>query len=200
MDFNVRDQAQWNRLFEEIPAEWTQAGPSLPMVECAEFLKPRNVSSVLDAGCGIGRWALYLSQQGFEVKGFDFSENAVRFAEDWTLGQNQLVELEVAPLTAPPFAGEIFDAVIAALVLDSLSRREMMMAIDALSLRLRRGGIFYALFNPYPPPVSDGTNPTDGITFTPYKDSELRMSFPGYRLLEMRSYPQGLRGLWFRKE
>ena len=41
---------------------------------------PRN-DRVLEAGCGLGRWAFYLSNLGVNIEGLDFSESAIKAIE-----------------------------------------------------------------------------------------------------------------------
>src|SRR5688500_11242931 len=63
----VRDLEIWDRLFASVPAEWRTAPPSAAMTACAEWLGGLGVRSVLDLGCGIGRWTVWLRQQGFDA-------------------------------------------------------------------------------------------------------------------------------------
>ena len=50
------------------------------VVAIAELLKSKRASRVLDFGCGTGRHTVYLAKTGFNVYGFDWSENAVAVA------------------------------------------------------------------------------------------------------------------------
>lgn len=45
-----------------------------------DYLKPDNKTRVLDAGCGYGRHAKYLSQKGFNVCGIDINKENIEFA------------------------------------------------------------------------------------------------------------------------
>jgi len=42
-----------------------------------ESLLPRN-GKILEAGCGLGRWVIYLRNKGFDIRGVEISEAAVR--------------------------------------------------------------------------------------------------------------------------
>ena len=44
------------------------------IVELKEMLAEEGKDRILDVGCGAGRHLLYLAQHGFDVCGFDFSE------------------------------------------------------------------------------------------------------------------------------
>jgi SAM-dependent methyltransferase len=43
---------------------------------------PRN-DKVLEAGCGLGRWAFYLSNLGINIDGLDFSKSTIEYLQDW---------------------------------------------------------------------------------------------------------------------
>jgi SAM-dependent methyltransferase len=43
---------------------------------------PRG-SRILDGGCGMGEWTVYLAQQGFDVTGIDISEETVARLKTW---------------------------------------------------------------------------------------------------------------------
>jgi 2-polyprenyl-3-methyl-5-hydroxy-6-metoxy-1,4-benzoquinol methylase len=193
-DFNTQNRAKWEAAFENVSYS---AGEQLllPMQDCVEFFKPRNVGTILDVGCGTGEWARYLARQGFLVSGFDFSENAVRIATERANRERIAAEFETAPVTAIPFSFEVFDAAVASLVFDVLSRRETAITIDALHERVRRGGLLFTLFNAY-----DASPLLPDATHVAYKDNELRALFPRFRLHDFRSYPGGLRGLLWKRE
>src|SRR5688572_25281173 len=81
--FNATDRASWNRIFATAPPEWRTAPPSRAVVNCRDFLVGAGVRSVLDVGCGVGRWAIYLAKAGLDVSGSDFAENGLRYAAAW---------------------------------------------------------------------------------------------------------------------
>ena len=190
-DFDPQSRERWEHRFERLDRESVPAEPTLPMLDCVEFFKGRNVAEILDVGCGDGRWAVFLARRGFVVQGFDFSERAVRYAQAWADRENLVVEIVPGTVTEFPFEGEIFDAAVASLVLDVLTPREMAMAIDQLAARVRRGGALFALFHPYPEPGDERVRP--------YRDNDLRRVFPAFRLLDFRSYSGGWRGLFLKR-
>jgi len=65
----------------EAPLEWYFSGPEdWPEVEHTAFADVRG--RVLDAGCGAGRAALWLQEQGYDAVGVDRSPGAVAVARD----------------------------------------------------------------------------------------------------------------------
>jgi len=81
-----------------------------------------------------------------------------------------------------------YDAVVAPLNLDGMSRRDVMISIDQMAEATKRGGLAFALFGPYDP-----QKPT-------FKDNELRAIFSSAFKVELfRSYPGGRRGLLLKR-
>ncbi len=201
---NRKDREIWNKLFSNVPPEWRTAPPSQAMVECREFVAREHARSVLDVGCGVGRWSIFFGKAGLTVKGSDFAENGVKYATEWAREEDVDVEFTCCPITQIPFPGEEFDAVVAAMVLDNLSREEMKLAIRCIDSSLKAGGVVFALFNPKLSEdelekLSRTDNPTKGVTLILYDDDELREAFVGFEVMDLRRYEMGTRGLYLRK-
>jgi cyclopropane fatty-acyl-phospholipid synthase-like methyltransferase len=203
--YNTKDLQIWENLFATIPEEeWKTAPPSKAMQGCLDFFLKRGVQSVLDVGCGPGRWAIYLAQNGLQVKGTDFSENAVRIARKWASEEELRVEFSCRVLTETAFPGEKFQGVVAALVLDNVSREEMLTGISWMRESLVDEGYLFALFNPVmTKEIIDAQikdeNPTAGITQINYTDSEIISVFKGFEILKREIYEAEMRGFWLRK-
>ena len=74
----------WDREYSDlkvIPSSTRQL-PSKALVLFAEILDFRKVRNVLDAGCGIGRNAIYFAQKGCEVHAVDYSAKALTILGD----------------------------------------------------------------------------------------------------------------------
>ena len=203
--FSAPDRAIWNRLFADVPPEWRTAPPSLAMNDCRESLLSGGAESVLDIGCGVGRWAIHLAKAGLEVSGSDFAENGLAYAAAWARDEGVHLRLTCCPITELPFPGEQFDAVIAALVLDNVSRSEMKTAIGHMRASLREEGMAFCLFNPVGTrdertEGGESTNPTSGVTHVVYDDDELRAAFAGFTILDFRRYEMGTRGLFLQRD
>ena len=77
-----------------------------------QLLPPVKGLKVLEVGCGVGDFALYLSQQGAEVTAIDFSSQAIKLATEKTKVQGSNVNFMVADAQAVPFAENSFDLVV----------------------------------------------------------------------------------------
>ncbi len=207
--FSDKDRKQWDTIFSSIPPEWeTQwktLNPMPSMIACASFLKKEGVKTVLDLGCGPGIWSIFLTKSGFSVKGTDFSDPVIRYANKWALEENLNIDFAVAPITKRVFESTIFDAVVASLILDNVSRDEMKEVIRSLNLLLRPSGCVFALFNPLMTPeieaaMRTGNNPTKDITSISYTDEELKSAFPDFELIDFKKFDRGERALFLKRK
>lgn len=193
------NQAIWNRIFADVPAEWYTAPPSRAMVECTDFLRSGGARSVLDLGCGIGRWSVHFARAGMIVSGVDYAPNAVSLARRWAESEGLGIRFACRTVTAEAFPGETFDAVVAALVLDNITREEMGAAIERMRAALHPGGLAFCLFNPVAVCAEDDAdNPTTGLTRVVYQDAELIDAFSGFEVQDRRLYEAGTRGVYLK--
>ena len=174
------------------------------MQACLDFFLQNGVQSVLDIGCGVGRWAIYLAKNGLQVKGTDFSKNALRLAKKWASEERLQIEFSRRALTESAFPGEKFQGVVAALILDNVPRKEMLTGINRTSKSLIDEGILFALFNPLMTKEMikaqiDNENPTAEVTRINYTDSEIISAFAGFEVLKRETYEAEMRGFWLKK-
>lgn len=200
---NPEDLSIWDGLFADAPEEWRTAPPSTAMETCAAWLRERGAHTILDLGCGVGRWTVWLKRQGFESTGVDFAPNGIAQARAWAAAEHLDIPFAVAPVTQRSFPDRRFDAVVATLVLDLISTAELGMALQVIRTSLQPRGYLFAVFNPVDPPAPEEAenNPTAGVTLIPYTDDEInhRVSAAGFELLRRRDLDLGTRGfLWQR--
>jgi ubiquinone/menaquinone biosynthesis C-methylase UbiE len=197
---NEQDRAIWNHIFSDVPAAWRTAPPSRAMIECTAFLQRAGARSVLDLGCGIGRWAVHFARAGLSVSASDFAEHGVGYARQWAGEEGLAIRFVCCSVTEEAFPGESFDAVVAALVLDNITQGEMAVAIERMRSALRPGGVAFCLFNPVVVCAESGeANPTEGITRVVYRDAELVEALAGFDVLGMRVYEAGTRGVYLQR-
>lgn len=102
------------------------------------FLAPG--ASILDIGCGAGEKSKYLVNKGFEVIGFDFSEEMVRLATE----QVQKAVFLVKDIRHPLDFSRSFDGVFAQAVLLHIPKKEVIEVLKNIISPLKTGGYFYA--------------------------------------------------------
>jgi SAM-dependent methyltransferase len=132
---------QWFAAAEQV-ARYTAEAPQGPTPAEAGLLDHLPTEGrVLDLGCGAGRLSWPLAQRGFAVVGVDVSRPLLQAAgERCVASPRQEVFVQVDPL-ALPFAGGVFDAIVACKVYGYLpgrsTRRRYLAALRHL---LRPGG------------------------------------------------------------
>ena len=78
-----------------------------------EVFRAHGVRTVLEAGCGSGRDALFYAREGFEVTGTEISENALRWARDRAETEGLRLSLRRDDLAETGLPPEAFDASVA---------------------------------------------------------------------------------------
>jgi ubiquinone/menaquinone biosynthesis C-methylase UbiE len=99
--------------------------------------------SVLDLGCGAGRIALYMAEQGYQVTGTDVSESLLAAAQEIAGKQNLPITFVRTEGTAIPFPDEQFDMLIGFKVLCYIPTKELRrLFLQECSRVLKPGGHF----------------------------------------------------------
>jgi SAM-dependent methyltransferase len=186
-EYREKDRAVWQRIFATMPPTWFEAPPSDAMEQCRTFFQMNPCARLLDLGCGFGRWALFLAGQGpAEIVGVDYAENGIQAASAWARRAGARARFLVAAATCLPFHRDTFDGVLAALLLDNLSREDLGSAVREINYSTRPGARGFFVFNPYLTEadlasVSD-QNPTKDCKHVAYEDDELSACLPGWAL------------------
>lgn len=77
-----------------------------------QFLPSVKDLRVLEVGCGVGDFAIYLSRQGADVTAVDFSSQAIELATEKARVQNYQVDFRVADAQALPLENNSFDLIV----------------------------------------------------------------------------------------
>lgn len=75
---------QMEQIYRDLPLEsipWNSSAPPSLLVEAVETGRIKPCRAV-DLGCGVGNYAVWLAGQGFDVTGIDFSQHAIKHAND----------------------------------------------------------------------------------------------------------------------
>ncbi|THD66510.1 class I SAM-dependent methyltransferase [Robertkochia marina] len=88
--------------------ERNQKEAELFMKNLTTYLNLPEQANILDLGCGRGRHSVMLHQMGYKVKGFDLSENNIRFAKQFET-ENLTFEIQDMCKTYPGRYDAIFN-------------------------------------------------------------------------------------------
>ncbi len=134
LNLPAMERDEWDRRYGGSDLLWT-ATPNRFLVSEVEGMEP---GAALDVGCGEGRNAVWLAEQGWRVTGVDFSEvgldKARRLAEDRGVG----VEWVAADLRSYRPAESSYDLVVVLYLHLLADERRAIHA--ALAAALRPGG------------------------------------------------------------
>ena len=99
----------FDEAYESHTAPWVIDGPQPVVVELEQAGLIRG--TVLDAGCGLGEHTIFLSQQGYDVLGIDWSEVGIRQARENAASKAVAARFEVADALNLP-DGPTYDTVL----------------------------------------------------------------------------------------
>lgn len=110
-----------------------------------QLFKENSVRKILDLGCGTGRHAIYFARKGYEVSGFDWSENAVMRAEGLFKARNLRADLRVWDMTRLPYPYEdgSFDGVVANKVIHHAKLETIKRIFGEIERITLKGGFLY---------------------------------------------------------
>ncbi len=106
-----------------------------PLLE--EYL-PRE-KKILDVGCGIGGWILFLKEEGYDVEGIDIAARTVRALTEY----DPDLKVKVASMTAIPYADGSLDGVLAIGTLEYVEDK-VEEALREVRRVLKKDGVFFA--------------------------------------------------------
>jgi tellurite methyltransferase len=95
---------------EEGRADWLDPEPDV--VALLPELKARGVRRALDLGCGVGRHALFLAEQGLMVEAIDGSAAGLKVTRETAQARGVSLGLRQATADALPFDDASFDFVL----------------------------------------------------------------------------------------
>ena len=195
-DYLEHDRAVWEGIFKQIPAEWYEAPPSDAMLQCRDFFAANPVRRILDLGCGFGRWSMMLAG-GLDVVGVDYAPRGVRAASRWAKKKGARAQFVAASALALPFQPMVFDGVLAALLLDNVSREDLGKVIRGVNRAVRAGSPGFFVFNPYLTEQDAARiaedNPTKNCMYVAYRDEELPDCLEGWAVRRVAASKEGFR-------
>jgi len=116
--------------------------PSREIIELVPYLRARGVSDILDVGCGTGRHSIYLSKEGFNVKGIDVSEKAIQLARGQSNGLS--VVYETVDFERMRLKQDSFDFILANHSLEYGKYENIRKAFTEISGSLKQNKPFFA--------------------------------------------------------
>ena len=167
--------------------DYSQSKPSFSLLDfCNACLQSAAV--ILDLGCGEGRNAHYLAQQGYKVYGVDIAMGAVKFCEGRFALHRLSGTFKQGTLDHIPFPDNYFDCVICIAAMDHATLETAQHAMSEIRRTLVPRGIVLLTFDPQDTDddlvgdaeiLADGTlkffrGIQTGMLFRRYADQEIK--------------------------
>jgi tellurite methyltransferase len=182
--------------------------PERVVVETVPVLEQRGVATVLDIGCGIGRHAVFLAQQGFTVTAIDASDAGLEVARRSAHQAGVDIDFHKAEFTDLPFADDSFDLVLAWNVIYHGDEEVVRQALEEIKRVLKPEGLFQGtMISKRHDRYGDGTEirpntfivDDDDEKSHPHfycNDRELVGLLAGFQLLRLEDREQREPGMW----
>jgi len=138
------DEKIWNKIYQEGPMNYVFKEDISHIVN---LFNSNNVKTILDLGCGSGRYIELLSKAGFNTHGIDLSKEAVRIANNTLKDKNLNAKLVVGSMHKKlPYHDNFFDAAISIRSYHHGTLNEIRYGITELERILKSGGLIYITF------------------------------------------------------
>ncbi len=110
---------------------------------CREFLGPGM--AVLDMGCGSGRHALFLAEEGIKTHGVDVSKRALEMLEQEANKRGLDIDLKQSDMKEMPYDSGYFDAVVCIHVLTHGTIKEIKSYLKEAHRILKKDRLFFLI-------------------------------------------------------
>lgn len=131
------------------PWDWKQEhcpvwlSPSEESYYIVDQWKRKNIKTVLDFGCGLGRHSIFFAKQGFEVSAFDLSKEGITYLKEWAQKENVTIDIQNADMISLPYKDNSFDALFAYHVISHTDSAGIQKIIYEITRVLKPGGQLY---------------------------------------------------------
>lgn len=132
----------WDSTWQDDSGAVSWSRPDPWVVRTVPQLWKCGVRTVLDLGCGVGRHAIYLAQQGFTCRGIDLSTSGIARAEQDAKRAGVPIDFTIGEFSRLPYAAGEFDYVLAYNVIYHGDREVVRRTIEEIRRVLRPGGLY----------------------------------------------------------
>lgn len=131
--------SHWNK---ETNLELDQEKPMALMKNVAFEMKKRNLSDVLELGCGRGRNCIWLAKEHYSVTGIDYNLDDLSLVKEYTQAHDLSVNVAQNDVSALSFRENTFDVVLSLNVLTYIKEKIRKKVLKEVKMVLRPQGLF----------------------------------------------------------
>lgn len=156
-------------------------------------------SSILDIGCGNGRWSHFIACEGHKVTGVDFSKKAILLAKQLeTKAKFKLMDIT----KGLKFKEESFDAIFSLATYHALNKKGRQKYVEEVKRILKKGGALYQLvlssedntLNKEKEVEPGSFLQKSGVFFHLFTKKELLEDFKAFKVLKIKHLQRKLAG------
>ena len=206
------EASQWEKIFQKDGYQYPEPRPLV--VHYTKILRERGLQSVLDLGCGRGRHAFHMAQQGLRVSGMDNAPTALKLTKQLMDMEQLGVDLVLADMRQPlPFGDNAFDAVLSTQVIHHALLATVIQTANEIQRIVCKGGMILISVPAYKAIEEDSPQPNEiePHTFIPtsgdeeglphhlFTPEEFRDIFPPFEVIDLRVIEDRIIALHARK-
>lgn len=133
---------QWDRIFKKEGKIFSK--PEKEIVKIVKIFKKRDIQRILDFGCGSGRHIVYFVKKGFDVYGFDITEEGIKITKDWLKKERLKANLKIGSFNRKlPYKDNFFDAVISTNAIHHAKIEDIRKEIKEIERILKPKGLIF---------------------------------------------------------
>ncbi|PCJ23946.1 MAG: hypothetical protein COA96_10690 [SAR86 cluster bacterium] len=119
------------------------------VVEAFQMLPTPKIETVLDAPCGVGRFSLWMLQQGFDVTAVDLGESAVKLTTELLEDNSLVANVGCQDIFNMQFGEQEFDVSFCFRLLHHFSEEKDQAALVAKLCRVTSGYVIISYISTY---------------------------------------------------
>lgn len=132
---------KWEMVGDDADSVW-----KIPSKESYYLLnrwQQQQKKAFLDLGCGLGRHAMLFGKNGFDVRCFDISEDAVCRTRTWAENEGLCFRYDIGDMLSLPYDDACVDCILCRNVISHTDTEGVKMAISEIYRVLKCGGECY---------------------------------------------------------
>lgn len=132
---------QWEIIKDDESSIWKN--PSIESYYLLTRWKSKDKIEFLDLGCGLGRHSVLFGKNGFHVRCFDISEEAIARTKVWAENEGLVFDYKTGDMLMLPYMDESVDCVMCRNVISHTDTKGVKQAISEVKRVLKKRGECY---------------------------------------------------------
>lgn len=132
---------EWKALDNKAEEYWRE--PSIESYYLLHKWKKAEFNNFFDLGCGLGRHSILFAANGFNVKAFDLSKDAIISTKEWAESLNLEIECQEGDMLKLPYKDEEFECIYCKNVISHTDTMGIRKIIEEIKRVMKKDGECY---------------------------------------------------------